>query len=127
MSPTLDTLPPEILFSILSYTSPFSTLLLPNHPLYTTAATSKHLCSTVEEYCRGLLKCHADKTPPKSSKRNTFVCRRKWIKWVKETCALCGKGSKRKAILDAGMTCCKQCDDKNFPKMVCSPGDKAAK
>ncbi|KAF2638081.1 hypothetical protein P280DRAFT_383709, partial [Massarina eburnea CBS 473.64] len=116
--PTLDSLPPEILFNILSYTSPHSTSLFPKHPLYTTAATSKHLCGIVEEYCRGLLKLHTNISPPKNPKTGAFVCRRKWFRWLKETCQVCGRASKRKAILDAGMTCCKKCDDKNFPKMT---------
>ncbi|KAF1951494.1 hypothetical protein CC80DRAFT_597428 [Byssothecium circinans] len=116
--PKLDTLPPEILFNILSYTTPLSTALLPKHPLLATAATSKHLCGVVEEYCRGLLKRHANISPPKAPKTGAFVCRRKWFKWLRETCQVCGRASVRKAILDAGLTCCKRCDDKNFPKMT---------
>ena len=116
--PTLPTLPPEILFNILSYTSPFSVALLPKHPLLNTAATTKHLCGVVEEYCRVLLRRHAHIDPPKAPRTGAFVCRRKWFKWLRETCQVCGRGSRRRAILDAGMTCCKKCDNDMFPKMV---------
>ncbi|PVI08586.1 hypothetical protein DM02DRAFT_6874 [Periconia macrospinosa] len=118
MSPTLDTLPPEILFTILSYTSPFSTLPLPNHPLYTVAATSKYLCNVAEEYSRGLLKRHANLSPPKTFKSGAFTCRRRWVRWLKETCQLCGRKSTRKAILEPGLTCCNKCDRDNYPKMT---------
>ena len=113
---TLDALPPEILFNILSFASPFDPTLAPRHPLYTVAATNRHLRSVAEEYTRGLLKKHADITPPKASR--IFTCRKTWIKWLDKTCQLCKKRSVRKAILDATMTCCSACDNKTFPKMV---------
>lgn len=113
---TLDTLPTEILFGILSFASPFNPILVPKHPLYTLAATNRHLRSCVEEYTRVLLKQHADITVPKKS--NVFVCRKKWIKWLDKTCQLCKKNSVRKAILDPTLTCCMTCDKKTFPKLV---------
>ncbi|KAF2691272.1 hypothetical protein K458DRAFT_287466 [Lentithecium fluviatile CBS 122367] len=118
MPPTLDTLPPEILFNILSYTSPFDASHAPLHPLYTTAATCRHLCSIVEEYSRSLLKRHVNITPPKAAKTNAFVCRKKWVRWVAGTCQLCGKKSRRTAILDPSLTCCQACDHSHFPKMT---------
>jgi hypothetical protein len=118
MTPSLESFPPEILFNILSYTSPFSASLLPLHPLYTTAATSKHLRAIVEEYARTLLAQHAHLTPPKAAKTNAFVSRRKWVRWIMNTCQMCGKSSHRRAILDPALMCCSTCDKKHFPKMV---------
>ncbi|KAF2255907.1 hypothetical protein BU26DRAFT_444364, partial [Trematosphaeria pertusa] len=117
MPPSLDTLPPEILFAILSYSSPFNASLAPrHHPLRALAATSTHLRSVVEEYCRSLLKRYAQITPPKTGK--SFLCHRKWLRWLTTTCHLCGKSSKRKAILDPSLTCCAACDKKAFAKMT---------
>jgi len=126
MPVTLASLPAEILFNILSYTSPFSAALPPLHPLYTTAATCKHLRAIVEEYTRVLLAQHAHLFPPKAAKTNAFVCRRKWVRWVAGTCQLCGVGSRRRAILDPGLTCCQACDKKHFPKMVRGRGRRRA-
>ncbi|CAI6246635.1 unnamed protein product [Periconia digitata] len=118
MSPALDTLPPEILFHILSFTDPFLTSSLPNHPLYSVAATSNHLSDIVEEYSRGLLKRHANIAPSKTPKAATLPCRRRWVRWIKETCQICRRASKRKAILEAGQTCCAKCDREKYPKMT---------
>lgn len=111
----LETLPPEILFSILSFTASCSDPPSSGpHPVNSIAATSKHLYSIVEEYTRGLLKQYAGFTPPKSLK--TFTCRRKWFA---EICQLCNKTSKRRATLYPTLTCCRICDKMCFPKMVC--------
>lgn len=112
---TLDTLPPEILFTILSFATPDGVTAehTPIHPWNSLAATNKHLNSIVEEYARGLLKQHADFTPPKSSK--TFTCRKKWAEGI---CQMCKKSSRRRATLNRIFTCCRGCDRKHFPKMV---------
>ena len=113
---TLMSLPIEILFNILSYSSAFDPTPAPSHPLYNLAATSRHLRSVVEEYARVLLKQHAGFTPPKSSK--IFACRNKWIKWLSIHCQFCKKKSVRKAILYPTLACCQACDKANFPKLV---------
>ncbi|KAF2463317.1 uncharacterized protein BDR25DRAFT_273165 [Lindgomyces ingoldianus] len=112
--PTLDTLPPEILFSILSFSSPFNPTIAPRHPLYTIAATNHYLRSIVEEYAKGLLKQHAHFTPKNTS---SLIHRRQWLKWLSTICWFCRKPSVRKAILDPATTCCMKCDRK-FPKMT---------
>ncbi|KAF2706602.1 hypothetical protein K504DRAFT_458997 [Pleomassaria siparia CBS 279.74] len=112
---TLDTLPTEILFNILSYASPFDPTLVPRHPLYTLAATNRHLRNVVEEYTRVLLKQYANYTIPKKSK--IFASRKKWLKYIDGTCRLCEKKTVRKAILDPTMACCDKCDRAHFPKM----------
>ncbi|KAJ4301863.1 hypothetical protein N0V90_003959 [Kalmusia sp. IMI 367209] len=111
-------LPPEVLFNILSYSGPFDASLLPSHPLFSLSATCRQLCSTVEEYSRSLLAQHANIAPPKKPKTVTFVCRKKWLNWLTTTCQLCGKKSRRRAILDMGTTCCAKCDRDKFAKMT---------
>ncbi|KAH7388794.1 hypothetical protein BKA66DRAFT_489929 [Pyrenochaeta sp. MPI-SDFR-AT-0127] len=113
MAPQLDTLPPEILFSILTYTEPTCDPQLVSYPLNALAETNKQLNSVVEEYARGLLKKHANFTPPKSSK--IFTCRKKWLT---EICQFCKKDSKRRATLYPTLTCCRPCDKEHFPKMT---------
>lgn len=118
MPPALDTLPPEILFNILSYCSPFDSSYNSRYTLYAIAGTSTYLNSIVEEYTRSLLKRHAGINPPKAWKTGAFICRRKWRRWINQACQLCSKASKRKAILDPALTCCQKCDKKHFPKIV---------
>ncbi|CAO2650576.1 Nn.00g018680.m01.CDS01 [Neocucurbitaria sp. VM-36] len=113
MSHQLDTLPPEILFNILSFTEPTCNPTLISYPLNALAETNKYLNTIVEEYARGLLKQHANITPPKSSR--IFTCRRKWLG---EICQFCNKPSKRRAILYPTLTCCRACDKEHFPKMT---------
>ncbi|KAL1791884.1 hypothetical protein ACET3X_009635 [Alternaria dauci] len=108
-----DTLPPEILFNILSYTEPICNLTLPSYPLNALAATNKQLNAVVEEYARNLLKRHADIVPPR--KARIFTCRRKWLA---EICYFCKKASKRKACLYKTLACCFKCDKVEFPKMT---------
>ncbi|KAF2869889.1 hypothetical protein BDV95DRAFT_523886 [Massariosphaeria phaeospora] len=114
---TLDSLPPEIQFNILSYAGAFDPTLTPKHPLYALADTNRHLRSIVEEYTRGLLKQHANVTLSEKRKQST-TCRRKWFRWLADTCQVCKKRSARKAILEPTMTCCAACDRKHFPKMT---------
>ncbi|ORY15552.1 hypothetical protein BCR34DRAFT_558571 [Clohesyomyces aquaticus] len=126
MSPTLVSLPPEILFNVLSYSSPFNPTLLPLHPLYTLAASNSYLRSVVEEFARGLLKQHASinmqivrrGTGVTRGGTQRTVCRHRWMKWLKSTCWHCRRKSERAAILDATMTCCKACDRRVYPKMT---------
>jgi hypothetical protein len=113
---SLDTLPTEIIFNILSFASPFNPKLALNHPLYNLAATNRPLRSHVEEYTRILLKQHANVTVLKKLK--TSPCRKKWLKWLDNICQICQRKSVRKAILDPTMTCCAACDKANFPKIV---------
>ncbi|KAF7677081.1 hypothetical protein GT037_005293 [Alternaria burnsii] len=109
----LDTLPPEVLFNILSYTEPICNLNLTSYPLNALAATNKQLNAVVEEYARNLLKRHADIVPPRNAR--VFTCRRKWLA---EICYFCKKPSKRKACLYKTLVCCFKCDKAEFPKMV---------
>ena len=109
----LDTLPPEILFNILSYTEPICNLNLTSYPLNALAATNKQLNAVVEEYARNLLKRHADIVPPRNAR--VFTCRRKWLA---EICYFCKKLSKRKACFYKTLVCCFKCDKAEFPKMV---------
>jgi hypothetical protein len=112
--PKLEELPLEIILEILGYNSIAQNRCpTPIHPLNAIASTNKHLCAVVEEYTRGLLKQHANFTPPKSSK--TFSCRKKWLA---ETCQFCKRKSQRRSILYAALTCCRLCDKQYFPKMV---------
>ncbi|KAL6708435.1 hypothetical protein ACN47E_002698 [Coniothyrium glycines] len=112
---SLDTLPLEILFHVLSFAEPTCNPdpNLIRVPLNTLAATNKQLNAVVEEYARSLLKQHANFTPPKSSK--TFTCRRKWLG---EICQFCKKNSRRKACFYPTLTCCRSCDKACFPKMT---------
>ncbi|KAG9186913.1 hypothetical protein G6011_10021 [Alternaria panax] len=109
----LDTLPPEILFNILSYSEPVYNLTLTSYPLNALAATNKQLNAVVEEYARNLLKRHADIVPPRNARVST--CRRKWLA---EVCYFCKKPSKRKACLYKTLACCFKCDKAEFPKMT---------
>ena len=112
----LDTLPPEILFTVLSYTEPNLNPTLPTYPLNTLAATNKHLNAIVEEYARNLLKRHADIILPK--KTRIYTCRRKWLG---DLCYFCKKKTQRKACLYKTIACCLACDKKEYEKMVCTP------
>lgn len=109
----LDTLPPEILFQILSYTEPICSLNLKSYPLNALAETNKQLNAIVEEYARNLLKRYVDIVPPRNSK--VFTCRRKWLG---ELCHFCKKNSKRRACFYRTLTCCHTCDRREFAKMV---------
>jgi hypothetical protein len=109
----LDTLPPEILFNILSFLEPTLNPTLESYPLNALAETNKQLNATVEEYARSLLKQHANIVPPKNAR--TFTCRKKWLH---DICQFCKKNSQRKACFYPRLTCCKDCDRKQFPKMV---------
>lgn len=109
----LDTLPPELLFTILSYTEPVLNPALQTHALNALAATNKQLNAIVEEYARNLLKRHANITPPKNSR--TFTCRRKLLG---ELCQYCWKKSMRRACFYPSITCCRSCDRSMFEKVV---------
>lgn len=112
--PRLDTLPPELLFHILSYTDPPYCLSLTTYPLNALAATNRHLHAIVEEYARNLLQRHAGGVEvPKNARVSS--CRRKWLG---ELCWFCKRKSRRKACFGRGMTCCLGCDRKEFAKMV---------
>jgi hypothetical protein len=112
----LDSLPLEILIEILDYnTLAQNRCPTPLHPLNAVASTNKQLYAVVEEYSRGMLKQHANYTPPKFSK--IFSCRKKWLG---ETCQFCKRKSTRRAILYPGLTCCRLCDKQYFPKIVCA-------
>jgi hypothetical protein len=115
MSTRFDTLPPEVLFNILSFTEPTLNPTLVSYPLNALAETNKQLNAVVEEYARSLLKQHANIIPPKNAR--TFTCRKKWLF---ELCQFCRRASKRKACFYSTLTCCKDCDRKKFPKMVCT-------
>lgn len=111
---TLDTLPLEILFSILDVIlNPHDPSSSSSHPLNSLAAANKHFDSAVHEYTRVLLKQHTNFAPKKKSK--SFTSRRKWLA---ETCQLCYKTSKRRSTLWSNLTCCLACDKMHFPKVV---------
>jgi len=114
--PDLTSLPPEILFTILSYTEPNLNPTLSTYPLNTLAATNKHLNAIVEEYARNLLKRHADIVLPKNTR--IYTCRRKWLG---DMCYFCKKKTQRKACLYKSVACCLGCDKKEYEKMVCTP------
>lgn len=110
----LDTLPLEILLEILDYnTIAHNRCPTSQHPLNAVATANKHLHAVVEEYARGLLKQHANFTPPRNSK--TFSCRKKWLA---EMCQFCRRKSQRRAIFYNALTCCRLCDKQKYPKMV---------
>ncbi|KAI4924695.1 hypothetical protein J4E85_007812 [Alternaria conjuncta] len=111
--PDLDTLPPEILFTILSYTEPNLNPTLSTYPLNTLATTNKHLNAIVEEYARNLLKRHADIVLPKNTR--IYTCRRKWLG---DMCYFCKKKTQRKACLYKSVACCLACDKKEYEKMT---------
>lgn len=111
---SLDTLPPELLFHILSFTEPDLNPTLSIPPLNALAETNKQLNAIVEEYARGLLKRHLNTNPHRNSKKST--CRRKWLG---ERCAFCKKNSKRRACFYVTLVCCSACDKTYFEKMVC--------
>ncbi|KAF1946149.1 hypothetical protein EJ02DRAFT_450923 [Clathrospora elynae] len=113
MPTQLDTLPPEILFNILSFTEPTCNPTLTSYSLNAIAETNKQLNAIVEEYARSLLKQHANITPPKHSK--TFTCRKRWLA---DICQFCKKTSKRTACFYPTLTCCDKCDRKQYPKMT---------
>jgi hypothetical protein len=113
MSTRLDALPPEILFNILAFTEPTLNPALSSYPLNALAETNKQLNATVEEYARSLLKQYANIIPPKNAR--TFTCRKKWLH---DICQFCKKNSQRKACFYRTLTCCKDCDRKEFKKMV---------
>lgn len=119
---SLDTLPPEILFHILTFAEPTCDPdpKLISIPLNTLAATNKQLNAIVEEYARSLLKQHGLVVPRKPLKTpgSRMTCRRKWLG---EICQFCKKSSKRKAIFYPTLTCCRECDKQHFPKIVCLP------
>jgi hypothetical protein len=112
----LETLPPEILFNILSYTEPNLNPTLRTYPLNTLAATNKHLNTIVEEYARNLLKRHANIVLPRNTR--IYTCRRKWLS---EICYFCKKKTQRKACLYKPITCCLACDKREYDKMVRLP------
>ncbi|RMZ69209.1 hypothetical protein GMOD_00003144 [Pyrenophora seminiperda CCB06] len=109
----LDTLPPEILFNVLSYTEPDLNPTLSIPVLNALAATNKHLNAIVEEYARSLLLRHRNITPPKRPKK--FTCRGKWLG---EICAFCKGNSKRRSTFYRPLTCCIPCDREHFPKVT---------
>ena len=130
MPTSLETLPPELLYIILSFCDPFSSAHLPLHPLHALAATSHHIRAVVEDYCRGMLKKHAGievkalKAQGKSKAKGrgtakTNVIRHRWLKWTQNTCVICKRVSRRKGIFERGMTVCSGCDRRCWPKMVC--------
>ena len=112
MSSRLDTLPPEILFIILSYAEPSYSPDLVSFPLCTIAATNRYLNRIAEEYARSLLKQH---TALKAPQTLGTTCRRRWLTQI---CQFCKKISKRRAILYPTLTCCARCDRAHIPKMV---------
>lgn len=112
--PKLDDLPLEIVLEILSYnTISHNRNPTPIHPLNALASANKHLYTFVEEYTRGVLKQHANFTPPKFSK--TFSCRKKWLA---EYCQFCKRKSTRRACFYISVTCCRICDKQFYPKIV---------
>ncbi|KAF2833048.1 hypothetical protein CC86DRAFT_365034 [Ophiobolus disseminans] len=116
----LDALPLEILLEILEYnTIAHNRCPTSEHPLNAVASANRHLHAVVEEYARGLLKQHANFTPPKNSK--TFSCRKKWLA---EMCQFCRRKSQRRAILYNAVTCCRLCDKQKYPKMTMTQATK---
>ncbi|KAF2018919.1 hypothetical protein BU24DRAFT_418483 [Aaosphaeria arxii CBS 175.79] len=115
---TLESLPPEILFNILSHLSPFNSRPLRglhNHPLELLAQTSHRLSHITEDYARHLLLVHAKKTPRLRASGPKY--RDIWFRWLLTTCQDCKRSSQRLSIFEPSMTLCKNCD-KKVGKMV---------
>ncbi|KAF1911922.1 hypothetical protein BDU57DRAFT_460475 [Ampelomyces quisqualis] len=111
---SLEDLPLEIVLDILAYTKQsHNENPTQKHPLNECASTNKHFYAIVEEYTRGLLKLHANFTPPKSSK--IFSCRKKWLK---EYCQFCARKCQRRATFYQSLRCCTKCDKKYFSKLT---------
>lgn len=116
--------------------------LTANHPYLCLAASSRALRTSVEDYCHHLvrkrlaIKAKRIVTPTyvdwsadvakKAVKGKTAsgtdlrTYRLQYLKWSHECCLFCGKTSKRRAIFNLQMWCCKNCDDKEFGKKIVS-------
>jgi hypothetical protein len=125
MPPTLESLPPEILFNILSYTSPFNhSSATPSNTLSALVKTSRPLNLFAQEYARSLLRQHASITVP-HPQNTKYIGKyganvKRWIRWVSTTCQTCKSKSRKKAILTPEIVLCKKCD-KLIPKMASCP------
>lgn len=146
MTTRLETLPPELLYNVLSFLSYDLPTELPlyweeDHPLSAVAALSPFLRDHIEEHTRNLLFTHttavnarknaastaldADASAKPSSKlptcpRTGHTWRKKWLSALKKECWFCRKKSSRRAILDKTMVCCDKCDGRRFPKKIVS-------
>ncbi|KAI9800278.1 MAG: hypothetical protein M1833_003392 [Piccolia ochrophora] len=75
------------------------------HPFYFLAAVSRHFNGLVETYSRiNIQRCLKTCTSPKSGT----------INGVRKRCAFCGAISKRRAIFNSNLFCCKVCDANNW-------------
>ncbi|KAF2120690.1 hypothetical protein BDV96DRAFT_641352 [Lophiotrema nucula] len=116
---TIDGLPAEILFNILSYCNAFDPRLNRQHVFNGLAIQNRHIRNIVEEYTRVLLAKYTGYKPPKTKKAlQAVIHRRKWIRWLSETCWYCKKKTARKALFERSMACCAACDRKHAPKMT---------
>ncbi|KAF2276227.1 uncharacterized protein EI97DRAFT_501490 [Westerdykella ornata] len=113
-SPRLDGLPTEVLFSIISFTSPFIPHKQHDRLINQLAATNRTLRNIAEGYSRSLLQEATNMNRPL---RTNQTYRGKYIRWLNRTCQMCKKPSRRKAILDPTETLCKACDYK-IPKIT---------
>ncbi|KAH9865664.1 hypothetical protein J1614_009250 [Plenodomus biglobosus] len=108
----LESLPPEILYNIITFLEPVYT---PTQPftLLALSATSKQFNALVEEHANNALKRHGLRLPKRLGKLTTL--RRKWIG---DICQFCRKASKRRACFYSNLVCCKHCDRVVFPKIT---------
>ncbi|OCK85971.1 hypothetical protein K432DRAFT_388218 [Lepidopterella palustris CBS 459.81] len=123
----LASLPTELLHNILSYSvgnngeDNLAHYRGTNHPYYTLAATSRHLRDVVESFCQHLLLLHKDIVkfnPTASENKVAVVYRTVWVKWVARHCAFCGRNSGRKALMNRAISCCRQCDRKEWAEKL---------
>ncbi|KAF2856234.1 hypothetical protein T440DRAFT_463579 [Plenodomus tracheiphilus IPT5] len=105
-------LPPEILYTILTSLEPAHSLTQPL-TLLDVAATCKHLYAIVEEHANNALKKHQLPLPKRLAKHSTL--RRKWLR---DICQFCKRPSTRHACFYDEVVCCKGCDRTLFPKMT---------
>ncbi|KAF8459807.1 hypothetical protein BDZ91DRAFT_741214 [Kalaharituber pfeilii] len=137
---TLESLPPEIIFSIYFYLSPLPPADEPpsTHPFFALSCTSKHLRSHLESYLtHAIVTSNASSlamlkeiltTPPTqptkklksgSSKRPlTTNLLLSYLKCISSTCFSCGCNSTRRAIMEPSLVCCAGCDHKCWPTKV---------
>ncbi|KIW05261.1 uncharacterized protein PV09_03793 [Verruconis gallopava] len=111
-----------------------------NHPYLCLAAQCRSLRFTVEDFCQHLLLkrmtlksarilkptwldwskgvAEAAAKGEYPTAKNLRSYRMQYLKWSVETCLFCGKSSKRRAIFNMHMWCCKKCDDVEFGKKI---------
>ncbi|KAF8462427.1 hypothetical protein BDZ91DRAFT_337221 [Kalaharituber pfeilii] len=134
---TLESLPPEIIFSIYAYLSPLPAPAVPlsTHPFVAISCTSKFLRSHLASYLThaiitsnvsSLAKLKETLTAPPSakksksasSKRRPTNLLRSYLKSISSICFFCSRKSTRRAIMESSLVCCANCDRKCWPPKI---------